>query len=180
MNCKNCGKHIPDDSNFCQYCRTQVREGALPSEAIPSTGITCPQCGSHDLQVVADVQTKGFNGKKMFLGSSATTSGCCGISGAGCCGISGVGALLGAGVAGFSNLASAICCSPLSLFVTVPTTLLTGLGCAQLSATTSIAAATTSIAAGTTVGAAVGMHRAGETHTEHFWVCKRCGQKFKV
>ena len=50
---------------------------------------------------------------------------------------------------------------------------MTGLGCAQLSATTGIAA-------GTAVGAAAGMHRAGETHTEHFWVCKHCGQKFKV
>ena len=165
MNCRNCGKRIPDDSNFCQYCRTQVKEGAMPAEAIPFAGITCPQCGSHDLQVVADVQAKGVNGKKMLLGSSATASGCCGISG--------IGGLLGLPVAVCSNLTSAICCSPLSLFVTIPTTLMTGLGCAQLSATTGIAA-------GTAVGAAAGMHRAGETHTEHFWVCKHCGQKFKV
>ena len=157
MNCKNCGKHIPNDSNFCQYCRIQVKEGTLLPEKITSAGITCPQCGSHNLQVVAEVTGKGIDGKKMCLGSSAITSSCCGLS-----------SLAGIPAAILGSIGTACVCPP-SLLFTIPTTLLTGLGCAQLSATTGAAG-----------GAAIGMHRAGETRTEHFWICKHCGQKFKV
>ncbi|WP_313994228.1 hypothetical protein [uncultured Selenomonas sp.] len=49
-------------------------------------------------------------------------------------------------------------------------------GAATSAAATSAASAVTGAAAGT----AMGMHGAGETHTEHLWVCRHCGQKFKV
>lgn len=158
MNCKNCGKTIPNDSNFCQYCRTPIKDIALlPEKKVSVGGITCPKCGSHDLQVVADVTAKGVNGKKMCCGSSAIGSSCCGLGG-----------LLAALPAIYGNLFAGICCTP-SLCITLPTTILTGIGCAQTAATTGMAG-----------GAAIGMHGAGETHTEHLWVCRHCGQKFKV
>lgn len=179
MKCKSCGKAIPNDSNFCQYCRTQVKEVALLSKKEVSTGITCPKCGSHDLQVVADVKTKGFDGKKMCCGTSAVSSGCCGLSGL-TGGASGYAAgALGTGLLG--GICSLALCNPILALITMPMAALAGLGCGVTGAATSAAATSAASAVtGAAAGTAMGMHGAGETHTEHLWVCRHCGQKFKV
>ena len=167
MKCKKCGKTIPDDSNFCQHCRTPIKDvGLLPEKNVSAGGITCPKCGSYDLQVVANVTAQGVNGKKMCCGTSAGSSG----------GATGV---LGTGLLG--SICSVALCNPFIALITMPLAGLAGLGCAATGAATT--AATTSAASamtGAAAGASIGMHRAGETQTEHLWVCRHCGQKFKV
>lgn len=180
MKCKKCGKTIPDDSNFCQHCRTPIKDvGLLPEKNVSAGGITCPKCGSYDLQVVANVTAQGVNGKKMCCGTSAVSSGCCGLSALTGGATGGATGVLGTGLLG--GICSMALCNPFIALITMPLAGLAGLGCAATGAATT--AATTSAASamtGAAAGASIGMHRAGETQTEHLWVCRHCGQKFKV
>ena len=96
MRCKKCGKDIPNDSKFCQYCQAPISEQERREGEMEADRVRCPHCGSTNLDVISDVRGKGVDFWKLC---------CCGFFGL--CG-------------------------------------------------------------------------AGDTHTEHFWLCKNCGTKFKI
>lgn len=82
MKCNKCGKIIPNDSEFCQYCRAKVTpQQLIVAEKEHRSGVRCPRCGSKDLEIVMDVKSQGVSGSLACCGS---VGGCfiCGPCGA--------------------------------------------------------------------------------------------------
>ena len=127
MKCYKCGRLIKDNSVFCRYCGAKVNKDAnLPAtnnEDNQKTGIKCINCGSTNLQAIANVKGQGASGENMCLGSSLCT---------------------------LTSLPTCLCCGP---FCTPFASIL---------------------------GALFGLDGAGEVRTEHLWVCKNCGTKFRI
>lgn len=53
MYCINCGKHLPENANFCSFCGTAINSAAnnvggekSHKETVSETMIYCPNCGS--------------------------------------------------------------------------------------------------------------------------------------
>ena len=70
MKCPKCGKNIPVDSKFCQYCRAPVAvsQNAVVPYRKQSSGVVCPNCGSDNLQIITEVRGRGVD----------TGAACCG------------------------------------------------------------------------------------------------------
>jgi RNA polymerase subunit RPABC4/transcription elongation factor Spt4 len=112
MYCKKCGKKIPDDSKFCPCCGSAIENSTTKALSTTTSSIahvdsskssthriSCPWCGSEELQAISKVTSEGFGLERCLL-----------------CGLCGICGLLGL----------------------------------------------------------------GETTTEHYWVCRNCGKKFKI
>ena len=68
MYCKQCGRNNPDDNTYCTGCGAPLKDVVY---VVPDGGgVTCPNCGSHNCQVINEVHTTGtdFSGGKACCG----------------------------------------------------------------------------------------------------------------
>ncbi len=60
MKCANCGAEIPNTSNFCEYCGSQISvEMKKEQEQLKKEG--CPKCGSSNIAFTALASQEDFD-----------------------------------------------------------------------------------------------------------------------
>lgn len=51
MYCKNCGKQMPDNTNFCADCGTQQNTNAMQQNNNNINTLKCSHCGSNNVNI---------------------------------------------------------------------------------------------------------------------------------
>jgi len=62
MFCGKCGEQIPDDSQACPNCGTRTGGSSVIPSVPVSAGVSCPDCGSKNLQTIVESNTSGSGG----------------------------------------------------------------------------------------------------------------------
>lgn len=44
--CENCGKELPSDAMFCNFCGTKVEQKVVQAPEVPAGSFECPACGA--------------------------------------------------------------------------------------------------------------------------------------
>lgn len=79
MKCPKCGKNIPANSKFCQYCRASVTapQNAVVPYRKKTSSVVCPKCGSDNLQLITEVRGRGVDTSAACCGGLTVGMCCC-------------------------------------------------------------------------------------------------------